>query len=146
MKKSHRTSSAVFLFCCCCDTRLMHATFGDLTNENVCNTGSWATYQWKECSYHSFGTFFQIVPKLRVVKKWTGCVFTIRMSIWSSNRFSKYTMKNFNGKPDFVRCLLVQNGLWPADFSIMYSNFVHFILVKSVQYREVSGPESVLNQ
>ena len=32
MKKSHRTSRAVFLFCFCCDARSMQATFGDLTN------------------------------------------------------------------------------------------------------------------
>ena len=30
-----------------------------------------------------------------------------------------YTTKNFTGEPDFVRCLLVQNGLWPADFFTM---------------------------
>ena len=59
---------------------------------------------------------------------------------------STYTMKNFNGKPDIVGCLLVKNGLWPADFSTMYSNFEHFIPVISVHYREVSGPESVFNQ
>ena len=35
MKKSHRTSRAVFLFCFCCDARSMQATFGDLTNANV---------------------------------------------------------------------------------------------------------------
>ena len=36
MRKSHRTSRPVFLFCFCCDARSMQATFGDLTNENVC--------------------------------------------------------------------------------------------------------------
>ena len=36
MKKSHRTSRAVFLFCFCCDARSMQATFADLTNANVC--------------------------------------------------------------------------------------------------------------
>ena len=35
MKKSHRTSRAVFLFCFCCDARSMQATFADLTNANV---------------------------------------------------------------------------------------------------------------
>ena len=60
--------------------------------------------------------------------------------------FKAFTAKNFNGKPDFVRCLLVQNGLWPADFSTMYSNFEHFIPVISVNYKEVSWLESVLNQ
>ena len=34
MKKSHRTSRAVFCFCC--DARSMQATFADLTNANVC--------------------------------------------------------------------------------------------------------------
>ena len=38
MKKSHRTSRAVFLFCFCCDARSMQATFADLTNANVCFT------------------------------------------------------------------------------------------------------------
>ena len=56
------------------------------------------------------------------------------------------TMKNFTGKPDIVGCLLVKNGLWPDDFSTMHSNFDHFIPVISVQYREVSGPESVFIQ
>ena len=37
MKKSHRTSRAVFLFCFCCDARSMQATFADLTNANVCH-------------------------------------------------------------------------------------------------------------
>ena len=31
----------------------------------------------------------------------------------------KYTTKKINGKPNFVRCLLFQNGLWPADFPTM---------------------------
>ena len=35
MKKSHCTSRAVFLFCFCCDTTLVHASFGDLTNAKV---------------------------------------------------------------------------------------------------------------
>ena len=35
MKKSHRTSRAVFLFCFCCDARSMQATSGDPTKENV---------------------------------------------------------------------------------------------------------------
>ena len=57
-----------------------------------------------------------------------------------------YTMKNFNGKPDFVRCLLVQNGLWPADFSIMYTYYWYKMFKITVHCREVSGPESVFNQ
>ena len=35
MRKSHRTSRAVFLFCFCCDARSMQATSGDPTKENV---------------------------------------------------------------------------------------------------------------
>ena len=35
MKKYHRTSRAVFLFCFCCDARSMQATFADLKNANV---------------------------------------------------------------------------------------------------------------
>ena len=37
-----------------------------------------------------------------------------------------YTIRNCNGKPDFVGCLLVKNGLWPADFSIMQPFFQPF--------------------
>ena len=36
MKKSHRTSRAVFCFCC--DARSMQATFAELTNANVWNS------------------------------------------------------------------------------------------------------------
>ena len=57
-----------------------------------------------------------------------------------------YTMKIFNGKPDFFRCLLVQNGLWPADFSIMYSCYKYKMFKITLHYREVSGTESVFNQ
>ena len=56
------------------------------------------------------------------------------------------TIRNFNGKPDFVRCLLVQDGLWPADFSIMYTYYRYKMFKITVHCREVSGSESVLNQ
>ena len=44
-------------------------------------------------------------------------------------------MKNFNGKPDIVGCLLVKIGLWPADFSIMYTCYKYkmFKITPSVQ-------------
>ena len=57
-----------------------------------------------------------------------------------------YTIRNFNGKPDFVGCLLVKNGLWPADFSIMYTYYWYKMFKITVHCREVSGPESVFNQ
>ena len=45
MKKSHRTSRAVFLFCSCCDARSMQATFADLTNAHACAISKVATSQ-----------------------------------------------------------------------------------------------------
>ena len=56
------------------------------------------------------------------------------------------TIRNFNGKPDFVGCLLVKNGLWPADFSIMYTYYGYKMFKITLHCREISGPESVLNQ
>ena len=52
----------------------------------------------------------------------------------------------WNRKPDFFRCLLVQNWLWPADFSIMYTCSKYKMFKITLHYREVSGLESVLNQ
>ena len=56
------------------------------------------------------------------------------------------TIRNCNGKLDFVGCLLVKNGLWPADFSIMYTYYWYKMFKITVHCREVSGPESVFNQ
>ena len=56
-------------------------------------------------------------------------------------------MKKFEtGKPNFFRSLLVKNGLWPADFSIMYTCYKYKMFKITLNYREVSGSESVLNQ
>ena len=69
------------------------------------------------------------------------------MYFWPRNKCDiPFTIRNFNGKPDFVRCLLVQKGLWPADFSTMYTYYRYKMLKITLHCREVSGPESVLNQ
>ena len=112
----------------------------------------WFEYAWcrsRRADNQDFCCHSNITQGLKKYDgKYIYCVVRYKFNHLAKNSttFTAFTMKNFNGKPDFVRCLLVQNGLWPADFSTMYSNFEHFIPVTSVQCREVNGPESVLNQ
>ena len=78
---------------------------------------------------------------MKIDSRKVGASTITRIVIYISN-----TIRNFNGKPDFVGCLLVKNGLWPADFSIMYTYYWYKMFKITVHCREVSGPESVLNQ
>ena len=50
-------------------------------------------------------------------------------------------MKNLNGKPDLFRCVMVQNGFWPADFSSMYTCYKYKTFKITLHYREVSRPD-----
>ena len=56
-----------------------------------------------------------------------------------------HTIRNFNGKPDFVGCLLVKNGLWPADFSIMYTYYKYKMFKTTLHCREVRFPGKIFH-
>ena len=75
MKKSHRTSRPVFLFCFCCDARSMLVTFGDHTNANVWAQSFYELFQgmkiWDICGHLQFvsSIFIKSSSNERILKK-----------------------------------------------------------------------------
>ena len=64
-----------------------------------------------------------------------------RLSFWKPKLYRylltplNYTIRNFNGKPDFVWCVLVQNGLWPVD--IVQCTWLHCSLVTGIKWSKL---------
>ena len=122
MKKSHRTSRAVFLFCFCCDARSMQATFADLTNANVWsvlleaislemrNIAHAITSWLLDISYQfCTSTFWLLWEVLFSCYKWLLSYFQV-----TSMAFSKTNLLLSPRADKFLGYLVVVQGLWES--------------------------------